>query len=171
MKRLDFDKPTFEANGKTYRIESELNIMRYKAMEQLEIEFYYGFTMKEMFEKLKLAYGDINKNKLADSAVKIYQLMEGVADRVDKREPVILRTCSLFLNAEGEDINKWDEEIAAAKIADWQEEGYAMSDFFTLAANLVPGFIRHYQEILNDSLMTEEQESGEKSQSESKKQS
>jgi len=168
MKRIDFDKPYIEANGKRYHIKKELTIARYKEMEQLEIEFYYGFTMREMFEKLKDAYEDLNKNKLADSAVKVYRVMEGVADRVDKREPVVLRICSLFLCTEDEG-DDWTEEIASAKIEDWQKEGYAMEDFFTLAANLVPGFIKHYQEILSDTLTQGEQESGEQVQSESKK--
>ncbi len=169
MKRIDFDKPYIEANGKKYKIHKDLTIARYKVMEQLEVEFYYGFTAKDLFDRLKLAYKDMNAGKLADSAVKVYQVMEGVADRIDEREPVVLRLCSLFLSVEGEDMTKWDEDLAKAKIEDWQEEGYMMNDFFTLVANLVPGFIKHYQETLEDSLMSEEEGSDKKSPSESKK--
>lgn len=171
MKRVDFDKPYIEANGKKYKIYKELTIARYKIMEQLEVEFYYGFTMKDMFERLKAGWKDLNSGKLADSAVKIYQVMEGVADRIDEREPVVLRLCSLFLCTEGEDLSAWDEDLAKEKINDWQEEGYAMNDFFTLVANLVPGFIKHYQETLEGTLMEEEKKSDEKKDpSESKKQ-
>ncbi len=171
MKRIDFDKAFIEANGKKYKIHKELTIARYKVMEQLEVEFYYGFTMKDMFDRLKAAYKDLNTNKLADSAVKVYQVMEGIADRIDEREPVMLRLASLFLCVDGEDLSKWDDDLAKEKIADWEAEGYAINDFFTLVANLVPGFIKHYQETLEGTLMEEEDEVGDlKSQSESKKQ-
>lgn len=160
LKRIDFEKGEFLADGKTYKVATEMSINRFKALETLEIEFYYGFTMREMFEKLKAAFMDLNKTKPADASVKIHNLMKGVADRVDKREPVILRICSLFLNTEGEDVAEWSEELAKEKIDVWAKEGFLIDDFFTLAASIVPGFIKDYERILNDTLMTENQEPG-----------
>jgi hypothetical protein len=161
LKRIDFEKGELVADGKTYKLATEMSINRFKALEALEIEFYYGFTMREMFEKLKASFLDLNKAKPADAAVKIHNIMKGVADRVDKREPVILRICSLFLNTEGEDVSEWSEELAKEKIDVWAKEGFLIDDFFTLAASTVPGFIKDYERILNDSLMTENEQGKE----------
>lgn len=155
-KRIDFDAPTIPAAGKEYRVVQELTIARYKELEQLEIEFYYGFDMQSMFSKLKEAYNDLNKSKPADGAVKLYRVMEGVADRVDRREPCVLRICSLFLCTEDEDLTKWDEDLAKAKIEDWQKEGYLIDDFFSLAANVVPGFLKDYSGILDGTFLSED---------------
>ena len=151
MKRIDFSKP-IPANGKTYKVASELSINRFRILEELEIEFYYGFTMQDMFTKLKETFELMDKGKIAQSSVKVHNLLSGVADRLDKREPVMLRICSLFLITDGEDVNEWSEELAKGKIDDWSKEGYAINDFFSLAANLVPGFMKDYEEILEGTL-------------------
>lgn len=156
LKRIDFNAPVIEANGKTYRLKKEISINRFRELEKMEVEFYYGFTMQEMFDKLKDAFSDLNKNKLADASVKVYRLMEGVADKVDKRENVMLRMCTLFLCTEDEDLTVWTEDLAKQKIDDWAKEGFAIDDFFTLAANLVPGFINDYEKILAGTLLEEE---------------
>ena len=156
LKSIDFNAPVIEANGKTYRLKKEISINRFRELEKMEVEFYYGFTMQEMFDKLKDAFSDLNKNKLADASVKVYRLMEGVADKVDKRENVMLRMCTLFLCTEDEDLTVWTEDLAKQKIDDWAKEGFAIDDFFTLAANLVPGFINDYEKILAGTLLEEE---------------
>lgn len=155
-KRIDFSSPTLEANGNTYKIVKELSINRFRELEKLEIEAFYGFDAQGMFDKLKNTWNDLNKSKVADATVKIYQLMEGMADKVDKREPVMLRICSLFLIKDGENVNEWNEELANEKIEDWSKEGYAIDDFFSLAASLVPGFIKNYEEVLANTFLGEE---------------
>ena len=156
LRRIDFDSKIIPANGKEYTLAGELTINRFKVLEELEVEFYYGFTMKEMFEKLKMAFSDLDKGKPANAAVKVHNLMTGVADRIDKRENVMLRICSLFINQKDEDLNSWSDELAKEKIADWSAEGYAIDDFFSLAASLVPGFMKDYERILEGTLMEEE---------------
>ncbi len=158
MQRIDFNQNPLvvPANGKEYKLLKELTIARFKELDKLEVEFFYGFNMQELFDKLKEIYELINKGKLADTPVKVHNLMTGVADKVDKREPVMLRICSLFLVTDDEDIHKWSEESAREKIMDWTEEGYAMSDFFTLAASLLPDFLKTYEEVSQD--ISEEQE-------------
>ena len=161
LKRIDFSKP-IPANGKVYHIAKELSIVRFKTLEELEVEFYYGFTMREMFEKLKESFMDLNKSKPADASVKIHNLMTGIADKLDKRQPVMLRICTLFINTKEENLNEWSTELADEKINDWTVEGYAIDDFFSLAANLVPGFMKDYERVLADTLMeAESTESGQ----------
>lgn len=162
LKRIDFSNLPFTANGKEYNVAQELTISRFKVLEELEVEFYYGFTVREMFEKLKTAFLDLNKNKPADAAVKLHNVMTGVADKLEKREPVMLRICTLFINTKDENTKEWNEELAAEKIKDWTAEGYAIDDFFSLAANLVPGFMKDYEAILNNTLMAETDQSEKK---------
>ena len=155
LKRIDFDKPDIPANGKNYVVQKDLSIARFKELEQMEVELYYGVTMQGMVDKLKDAFEDLNKSKIADSSVKIYRILEGIADKVDRREPVALRICTLFLVTEDEDVTKWDEDLAKQKIKDWQEEGYVVDDFFSLAAALVPGFLKDYLSIMEGTFLTE----------------
>ncbi len=169
-KKIDFASGKVPAGGKVYKIAPELTINRFKVLEELEVEFYYGFTMSDMFTKLKDAFEMMDKSKVAQASVKIHNLMTGIADRVDKREPVMLRICSLFLITDDENINEWSEELAKQKIDDWAGEGYDINDFFSLAANLVPGFMKDYEEILKGTLKAEsQQESSQESQKSSKK--
>lgn len=158
LKRIDFDKAVIPANGKEYFMSKDLSVARYKELEQMEMEFYYGFDMPGMFTKLKEIYNDLNKTKMADASVKLYRVMEGVADRVDKRQPTALNICSLFLVTKDEDRTTWTQELANEKIEDWQKEGYIMDDFFSLAGTVVPGFIRDYQNILANTFLEAEEE-------------
>lgn len=150
LKRIDFNQPVIPANGKEYKYIKELPIARFKELDKMEVEFFYGFDMEKMFEKLKASFDDLNKGKMADAAVKVHNLMKGIADRVDKREHIVMRICSLFLITDDEDITKWDEELASKKARDWEAEGYAMTDFFSLAATSLPGFLRTYDEVTAD---------------------
>jgi hypothetical protein len=154
LKRIDFTKATIPANGREYKFCTELSIARFKELDKLEVEFFYGFDMQQMFDKLKAAFEDLNKARPADASVKIYNLMKGVADKVDKRENVVLRICSLYLVTDDEDVTKWSDDLAKQKIADWETEGYAMTDFFSLAATSLPGFLKSYESVTQD--MSEE---------------
>lgn len=158
LKKIDFDSGKLHANGKDYSIQTELSINRFKVLEELEVEFYYGFTMQEMFDKLKEAWNLLDKGKMAQAPVKLHNLMTGIAEKVDKREPVMLRICSLFIVTQDEDVNSWSEELAKEKIDDWSKEGYDINDFFSLAANLVPGFIKDYNETLKGTFLAADQE-------------
>lgn len=158
LKRIDFEADHIPANGRIYKVQRDLSIVRYKELEQMEIEFYYGFDMHGMFNKMKEIYGDLNKSKPADASVKLYRLMEGVADRIDKRQPTVLNICSLFLVTDDEDVTTWTQDLANKKIEDWQAEGYVMDDFFSLAATVVPNFIRDYQSILEDTFLKAQEE-------------
>lgn len=151
LKRIDFASDVIPANGKQYKILKELPIIRLKELERMEVEFFYGFDMQGMFNKLKEAFEELNKNKIANASVKVHNLMKGIADRVDKREPVMFRICSLFLCTDDEDITVWSEELASQKVADWAKEGYAASDFFSLVASFLPGFLAAYEETTQDS--------------------
>lgn len=150
MKRIDFSQKTIHANGKEYKLINELPIARFKELDKMEVEFFYGFDMKGMFDKLKATFEDLNKSRIGDASVKIHNLMKGIADRVDKREHIVLRICSLFLITDDEDLTTWSEDLASQKADDWAKEGYSMTDFFSLVASFLPGFMKSYEEVTAD---------------------
>ena len=149
-KRLDLSKGTFEANGVKYFFSSQMSIDRFIEFERLQAHVGFGKDFKNIYEKLKTAYDHLNKNKLADAAVIIHNLVNGIAQNLEGREHPILYMCALFVNREGEDIKLYDEDVAKQKIDDWRKEGYSIEDFFQLAFNFVEGFIPAYNEIIQN---------------------
>jgi hypothetical protein len=140
LKNIDFTKSTFEANGHRYTIEETMSIERYALYQRFEIEAGYGTSFKELFAALAEAYKLLNGQKFADAAVMIYNSMKGMSE-LDRKEPYVLRYCALVCNRDGEDRRTITEEQISEKIKDWQEEGIAVSDFFSLALRSIPGFI------------------------------
>jgi hypothetical protein len=145
LKHIDFMQEVIPANGKEYKLIKELTIERFKHLDKMEVEFFYGFDMKGLFDKLTEAFNDLDKSKIAAASVKIHNLIKGVADKVDSREHIVLRIASLFLITDDEDINTWSEELASAKAKDWAAEGYSMTSFFSLVASSLPGFLQAYE--------------------------
>lgn len=144
LKRLDFTTGEFVANGTNYRIEGALTIERYAELQILEKELGYASSFKAIYEKMQKAYDLLNKQKFADSAVQINDIMRGVA-KAQEREPTILKICTLFINTENEDRTKLDKDVNERKIADWKKEGIDMRDFFLVASNSVNGFLEIYR--------------------------
>ena len=77
---------------------------------------------------------------------------------MENRTHPIFQLCALFINREDEDINVYDEQIMNDKIEDWKKEGYAATNFFRLAFNLVPNFIPTFQEVSGDTSKKAESE-------------
>lgn len=149
-RRIDFDEGFFEANGHKYFMSSTLSIDRFQEFERLQVHVGFGKDFENMYNRLKDAYEYLNKGKIADGAVVIHNLINGVAQTLEKREHPVLEMCALFLNREGEDVAKYDADISAQKIADWKKDGYAIQDFFQLAFNYVRGYITAYEEIIQN---------------------
>ena len=149
-KRLNLEEKTFEANGKTYQVTQHISIDRFIEFERLQAHVGFGIDFKNIYEKLGKAYEHMNKNKLADAAVIIHNLANGIGENLEKREHPILNMCALFINRDDENAGVLDEDLMEAKIKDWKEEGYAMDDFFSLAFNFVDGFIPAYKEIIQN---------------------
>lgn len=146
LKRIDFEKGTFEANGKLYTIEGALSIERYAELQILEKELAYGFTVKQIFEKLKILWDYLNKLKFAEAAVLVRDLMAG-ATRVAERTPTTLKICALFINTEDEDRTTINQDLINKKIEDWKAEGIDMRDFFRVASSSVNGFLEIYKAV------------------------
>jgi len=152
VKRLPLDKPHFEANGKKYHISKMLSVERWRQFEDLQMMVGFGKGFQDFFDQIKKAYEALQHPKIADASVILHNLMLGVKEKLDKRHDATLQICALFINGDGEDEKVYDEDTMNKKIEDWGKEGYAMQDFFTLAWNMVPGFIDVYNEDLENTL-------------------
>jgi hypothetical protein len=146
LKRIDLNTGIFEANGTRYTIEGALTIERYAELQILEKELGYGLTFKAMFDKLQQAFNLLNKQKPADAAVLLNDMIRGIA-MVQQREPLVLKICALFMNTADEDRSSFSADMYNRKIADWKAEKLDMRDFFTVASNSVNGFIEIYRTV------------------------
>lgn len=142
LKRLDLSKQSFEANGTTYYIESGLSIERFCEYQILEKEAGFGLSFKKIFDNLKDLHKLMNEVKFVEAAVKLDNLMRGVA-KLEEREPTLLKMCALFINTEDEDRTTINNDMIVKKIEDWKQE-YDVRDFFRLALNTVDGFLEIY---------------------------
>lgn len=146
LKRINLETGSFTANGTKYQIESQLSIERYCEMQVLEKELGFGVTFRGMFDKLKAIYTDLNKANFVGASVTVDGMLRGIA-KIEEREPIVLKICALFINAEGENRGAWTTDLFVKKINDWKAEGLDMQDFFIVALNSVNGFIGIYNQI------------------------
>lgn len=142
LKKLDVTQPTFVANGVTYYIESALSIERFCEYQILEKEAGFGLNFKKIFNELKELHNLMNNVKFVEAAVKLNNLMRGVA-KLEDREPTLLKICALFINEKDENRSIINNDMIVKKIADWKVD-YEVNGFFTLALNMVDGFLEIY---------------------------
>lgn len=144
LKRIDFKKGSFQANGKTYYINSSLTIERYAELQIFQAEIGPGMEYEKIFKKLHDVYKLINKMQFADAAVYVNDLIRGFS-KLEEKEPTILKICTLMCNTDDEDRTTYNNDLAVKKIEDWKREGIDMRDFFQLASGLVSGFLDVYK--------------------------
>lgn len=139
MQKIDFQKRRFKGVEKEYLIGGSISVGRYQFFEKFQLEMAYGGDVMALYKVLHDVEDLLNKVRLVDAAVKLHNQNEQLGRIGSGREHPVLRICTLFCYTEGEDLSTWSEEQAIAKIEDWRN--IDMADFFTLAANLVPGFV------------------------------
>lgn len=144
LKRIDFNKGSFQANGKTYYINSSLTIERYAELQIFQAEIGPGMEYEKIFKKLHDVYKLINKMQFADASVYVNDLIRGFS-KLEEKEPTILKICTLVCNTDDEDLTTYSNDLAVKKIEDWKREGIDMRDFFQLASGLVSGFLDVYR--------------------------
>ena len=164
VKRLPLDAKTFTANGTEYHVSKMLSVERWRQYEDLQPLIGFGRSFQDIFDNVKKAYEALQHPKIADASVTLHNILVGIKEKLDQRHDPALQICALFVNAKGENEKVYDEEVMKRKIEDWQKEGFAIQDFFTLAWNLVPGFIDIYKDDLQDisSLMKAKESTGSK---------
>lgn len=159
LKKISPETTEFEACGKKYIIHKSLSVNRFIEYEKLQCHVGFGVSFKAMFNTIKDTYELLNKQKFADSAVKLHNMMMGMAEKAENRTHPAMLLCALFINRDDEDLTKWDEGDALRKIKDWSDEGYDMSSFFQLGVSFVEGFREAYETLTLNTLqdvLTEE---------------
>lgn len=146
LKRLDTTQPSFMANGTEYFIESGLSISRFCEYQILEKEAGFSLSFKNIFDNLRTLHDLMNKTKFVEAAVKLDNLMRGVA-KMEEKEPTTLKICALFMNTKDEDRAVITNDMIVKKIDDWKKEGLDIRDFFTVALNTVGGFLEVYAKV------------------------
>lgn len=152
VKKIDFTKGSFKAKGKEYFFSDALSVARYEEFEKLQILFGYNLSYDDLYQNLTEVYNELNKTQFVKASVLIYNLLDATKRKADNKVHPALQICALFCNEKKEDATKYDAVLMNEKIKNWREEGYAMVDFFSLAANLVKGFVRNYTADLKTSL-------------------
>lgn len=146
IKRLDFSKNTFEANGHTYKISTDLTVDRWQAFEKLQPKMGFGMDFETLYSRLSQAVDYANKGKGVEAWNIVLNLKESVSNKLENRMDTAMDICALFINLDGEDLRSIDPDLMQAKKNDWQIEGYSALDFFHLAANVVTGFVEALQQ-------------------------
>jgi hypothetical protein len=181
VKRLDFNKNQFQANGKTYFIDgaTPLTVGRFRKYEGLVNQSTFGSDFAGINETFKKIYNTLTGNDgqgmnalkaINDAANMALNMSANIVKRTEQKDHYALLLCTLFLNTSDEDLTGWDLALANDKIKDWEIEGIAMSDFFLLATNLVVGLKEIYQgpwlEALQKKITKDEYEEAERKETE-----
>jgi hypothetical protein len=152
LKTFDPADGKFECAGKIYFITQSLSFDRYEKLRELTIEMGYSASFSQIFDNLMKAWTKLNENKLADGAVIIHNIMNGIK-KLEKKYDVAFRICALFINEEDEDPTIYDEEKQNEKISDWSKE-YDVAPFFDVAISLVKDWLPAYEIVLNNNSKT-----------------
>lgn len=154
LKRIDFTKTSFIANGKEYFIESGLSISRFCEYQILEKEAAFSTSFSGMFKDLRDIYDLMNSIKFVEASVKLDNLMSGVS-KLQEKEPTLLKMAALFINTANEDRATITADQITRKIEDWSHE-YDVRDFFNFALSTIKGFTQVYSSATQSTLVPAE---------------
>jgi len=144
VKHLDFGTKAFIANGNRYYITEEIPIARFREFQRLKILIRFGSKDEQgLFADFLEIFNQVNGNDIDRSKVLAIcqNNMHSTRNAIDKQYHAILQLCALFINRENEDATKFDKGYNDMKIADWEAEGFAITDFFHLANRLLQNSI------------------------------
>lgn len=155
VKRIDFKKTFLEcakpfegvATVRRYYFNDTLSVERYEMFEDLELLVAKGRSYADIYRSQRKIHDLLNQSKVADAAIENYNSMVLVKEKIEQRFHPAMKLVALFANQEGEDATKFSDLVIEKKMQDWKNEGYAMQDFFSLAFNLVEGFLESYKEV------------------------
>lgn len=144
LKTFDIKTKQFNANGVDYFIEmGGISMARFIEYEKLQIELGYGVTFIQLYDAIKESYELTNKQKFADLAVKLYNILQGIKTFEERRVPAF-ELCTLFINTKDENRSVITKEMIDKKIADWEAEGLDSVPFFQLAVSSLQNFSTAY---------------------------
>lgn len=146
LQRIDFSTGKFEANGKTYYIETDLTVSRFCEHKILEKELAMGVTLDELYQSMTTIKQLLNQVKFVEAAVFVDKIINHCAN-LKHKEPTILKMCTLFLNTDGEDRAAWNNDMMMRKLQDWKASNIDVNDFFEVALILTPFYTGVYNRL------------------------
>lgn len=155
LKKPDFANG-FVAEGRVYRICSQLSVERYIAFLKLEVEAGLGVTFKATHDTFRSIFDLANKPQPEPGRIAVLanDAMLGL-ENLDKKKIPGLLICCLFLVTEDEDLKVYDPDVMDRKIADWEKEGYEVQSFLAFALSSIEGFSKTYLESSQESSRAE----------------
>jgi len=153
LKRIDFKKGEFEANGKTYYIEKSLSIERQMYYSKLEPKLTFGTNFETLHNTLGTCINLINDSKLVQAYHGLHNIHSMIGNKLEDRYDVSLEICALFINTEEENRAELNDKKLKSKIDDWKKEGYDYDDFFICALNFAGGFLEKLQQHFQNGLI------------------
>lgn len=147
----------FQAGGKTYFLEPQISIERFKLAQKLELEISFSISFKKHYKQLESLYDKLNNMKLVEASIQLRDVMESMK-RLDDMNDIhpIMKYCALILNTEDEDRRWVDEKAMEKKIKDWQDAGIPISSFFAVVLHSVSGYLEIYKKIIQSTSESQE---------------
>lgn len=141
--------PNFKASGNKYRIltpEDGIGILRWSILSKMSSVLGYGADVKTQLSNLQKAREIVNsvfkgKGDILELGVHLKAMEDGIRADNEKRYHFAFYTATIFIVREGEDLTTFSDELASAKIDDWNNEGYDAADFFLLVLKEAPNFL------------------------------
>jgi len=140
LQRLSENARSFEANGKTYIIHESTTADGYQELEELKLRAATGDTAAALLAHMQKVYDLMNKGRLADAAVTMYNAIDSGEKIAEKRRHSLLLQLTIFARPLGHDVREWSEELANTWIDDWQKEGIDVADLFSKAGDCLMRF-------------------------------
>lgn len=140
LKKLDTGTKKLFANGKEYFVLDSIPVGRYIHVREAGIKIAEGVdSVADIIKLSATAYDYLNKQKFADAAVKIHNLMTGVNEISTKQQPSAWVIASALIVTSNEDLSIFNNELIDQKINDWSKEGYDHESFFQFALTNIIG--------------------------------
>lgn len=143
LSNTDSSVKSFEANGKTYYVESRLSIERFIAFQKLEVELAYGGGFLGVMKSLNKSIEHLNKTEWVNAAVELTNVRESIIKQDKTKRVPAVDICSLFINTKDEDRRIITDEMLEEKQKDFEAAGIPIDFFFQLAHSLVIGLKEH----------------------------
>lgn len=148
LKRIDFKKGYFDANGVRYHIYDSVSFGRYKEYVKFQHYFAFGALPADHIKFIDFAIQQLSGpltgmtiHKVLENAINV---KEAYSDFIDNEYDRYFEFCTLFVNREDEDLTTWTKSLAASKIDDWNKSLIDPADFFFLAGNMSSELRRKY---------------------------
>lgn len=129
-------------SGKVYRIEPEkITAGRYPEFEIQSLLLHFGNDFRTFYtlvtnSRVALTSGNDLLNAHTQAVHNLDEIIAGIGNYVEAKTPKLIKFLTLFCNAEGENLERWDEQIGLSKYEDWSH--IPMSDFFLLLSEVLP---------------------------------